>query len=297
MSASEHGALHQKLLRSRVEYYDRVLQRLVALNLDQCTLDFQYIRFDPNNIRKEKELAKVLVAHLVPFSLREERLIEAESNIVNFAMLEAKSLFTKRKQSGESGELLLYFLIEIVLGAPQVLAKMSLKTSSAMEVHGSDGVHAKLKAPGEPLDVYLGESKLHQDASTAITEALASIDKVRREGVDREVMLATENFKWIDSEAKEKILQLLDPNSPSHSCRIHFVVLVGFSLPPHGNRKTKETERDFIARYRKKTGSLRELLRTKTEGRNEPWDDIVHVFFVPFTDVERFREDFVKWLT
>ncbi len=45
------------------------------------------------------------------------------------------------KRTGEFGEVIAYLLIEYVLKAPQLVAKMSLKTNRQMPVHGSDGIH------------------------------------------------------------------------------------------------------------------------------------------------------------
>jgi hypothetical protein len=73
-----------------------------------------------------------------------------------------------------SGELLLFLLMERLLGLPQLLAKMSLKTSGNVHVHGSDGVHASLGDDGI-LDVYWGESKLYKSSSDAFSDCFESI--------------------------------------------------------------------------------------------------------------------------
>lgn len=211
--------------------------------------------------------------------------------------MDARDLFTKRSMSGESGELLLYLLIETTLEAPQVLAKMSLKTSPDMEVHGADGVHIRYNGPERPLDVFLGESKLYQDAASAIDDALKSIAEVRANGVGRELMLATENFKWMTHDAKDKILGLMNPNMGSHSCNIHFVVLIGFELRPHGNLKTAETKAGFLTRYASRANNLSELTIEKLSAAEHPANDIVHVFYVPFSDIDAFRTEFVRCLS
>ncbi|WP_223252149.1 Hachiman antiphage defense system protein HamA [Paracoccus mutanolyticus] len=55
-------------------------------------------------------------------------------------------MFTDLKSSGEGGELLLYLLTERFLGLPQILCKMSLKTSA--HYHGADGVCRVELMPG-----------------------------------------------------------------------------------------------------------------------------------------------------
>lgn len=92
---------------------------------------------------------------------------------------EARSLFIRARKAanrnGEAGELLLYLLTEWVLEAPQIIAKMSLKTSGQMPVHGSDGIHARFDAPTGRLMLYSGEAKLHADLAGAVQSAVASI--------------------------------------------------------------------------------------------------------------------------
>src|SRR5690242_7092294 len=60
-------------------------------------------------------------------------------------------------RNGECGELLLYLLTEWVLGAPQFIAKMALKTNSELPVFGSDGIHVKYCAETGRLYLYWGE--------------------------------------------------------------------------------------------------------------------------------------------
>ena len=62
----------------------------------------------------------------------------------------------KLERSGEGGELPLYLLLEMLLGLPQLLCKMPLKTSAETHLHGVDGVHGKLLPSGD-LALYWGE--------------------------------------------------------------------------------------------------------------------------------------------
>jgi hypothetical protein len=86
----------------------------------------------------------------------------------------ALGTFTDLKTSGEGGELLLYLLAERFLGLPQILCKMSLKTSAQVHYHGADGVYADVDEDGV-LNLYWGESKIHADAARAIRECLSSL--------------------------------------------------------------------------------------------------------------------------
>jgi Cap4 SAVED domain len=66
-------------------------------------------------------------------------------------------------------------LMECVFGAPQIVAKMDLKTSPKMEVFGSDGIHAKWNASDNCLDLFFGEAKLERNCPGGATLSSVSI--------------------------------------------------------------------------------------------------------------------------
>lgn len=130
-----------------------------------------------------EDLAKVLSERVIDYCIPRSRIKEAEavlretgSSSAFFRLgTEARDLFSRMQRSGEGGELLLYALLEYIIGAPQILCKMALKTNSQMHVHGSDGVHAKF-LPNGNLALYWGESKLHANPSSAIDSCFKSIE-------------------------------------------------------------------------------------------------------------------------
>lgn len=76
-------------------------------------------------------------------------------------------------RASEIGEVLAYCIAVSDLGAAQVAAKMSLKTSANMPVHGLDGIHAKVE--GGALVVYFLESKLSKSAKAGVADYAESI--------------------------------------------------------------------------------------------------------------------------
>ncbi|HEX9954750.1 MAG TPA: DUF1837 domain-containing protein, partial [Allosphingosinicella sp.] len=107
-----------------------------------------------------------VVEYAIPRSKIQEAVVACEERGHNAPLTrlanEARGLFTHLKQSGEGGELLLYCLAEMVLGYPQVLAKMHLKTATDVHYHGADGVHASVDEDTGQLCLWWGESKLHK---------------------------------------------------------------------------------------------------------------------------------------
>lgn len=77
---------------------------------------------------------------------------------------------------GELGELISYVIAVNFLGAAQVGAKMALKTSAEMPVHGVDGLHAKVNPDGT-VTFFLLESKLTPSATDASREMVDSVSK------------------------------------------------------------------------------------------------------------------------
>lgn len=97
--------------------------------------------------------------------------------------------------AGEGGEVILYSMLEGHLGAPKVLSKMELKTSSGHYVHGSDGVHL-LRIDENTYQLIFGESKMYGDAGTVgasakrgIQAAFKSVGQVHDEGFDFDTWL------------------------------------------------------------------------------------------------------------
>src|SRR3546814_2556394 len=81
-------------------------------------------------------------------------------------------------------------LIESVLRAPQLVAKMSLKTNSQMPVHGSDGIHFRLEKPGGELRLFWGESKCYQSVEQAILRAAESVaENLQHDKMSHELFL------------------------------------------------------------------------------------------------------------
>ena len=113
------------------------------------------------------ELATFLVEQIIDYALPREKIQEAQrqferdgtSSLFSRIHNEARRLFVSSENSGEAGELLLFSFAERVFDFPQLLSKMSLKTSSEMHYHGADGVFAQGRSDGG-LNLYWGEAKI-----------------------------------------------------------------------------------------------------------------------------------------
>src|SRR5579884_933173 len=137
----------EKFLHVTAERYDACVAHIeheYVVDGASATLRLHYVRSDGNGQPKFKELAEVLAWHLGYYAVMAQRHVDAKDQVDHAKLLsEAKKLLRRNAKSGEPGELLLYFLMEAVLKAPQAICKMSLKTNRKEEVKGSDGVHIK----------------------------------------------------------------------------------------------------------------------------------------------------------
>jgi len=167
--------------------------------------------------------------------------------------MEATDLFIKAqkntKRSGEFGELIAYLLMEWVIGAPQVVAKLSLKTNPDMPVYGSDGIHLKYDAAADRLLVYFGESKSYERVTAAIKDAVTSVaTALAPEKVRHELLLVRQQFDLacMPAEAREPILEFLNPLSAAAQKR-ETVAVIFIAFDFKGFSALKALELDEVA--------------------------------------------------
>ena len=204
------------------------------------------------------ELVEVISMFLTHFSLPRKRIeavyatLDATKTTLDWHQAivrlesEARSLFIRARRSsqrtGEVGELLLYIFTEWLLEAPQIIAKMSLKTSAQMPVHGSDGIHVRFDEKTNRLILFSGEAKLHKDVSKAITSAVASIRSgLTRKKMQHEIELVQRHidFSGLGEAARKSLLRYLDPFDDSYNDRLEVITcLIGFDFSGYANLRT-----------------------------------------------------------
>jgi hypothetical protein len=212
-----------------------------VLHETKSSLRTHWLRLDAAGRPRTSALAERLAREVLDYCIPRQRIEEAReflektrstSKIVALHE-EAVGLFTRLKNSGEGGELLLYFLLEIGLRIPQILCKMALKTNSEMHVHGVDGVHA-LALPNGELAVYWGESKVYASFAAAARECLKSITPYLLDDgsgpIRRDIMLARDHLSVDDAEVALKLVQFFTSDSEeANHLHVRGACLVGFS--------------------------------------------------------------------
>lgn len=220
----------------------------------------------------------------------------------NGLQLRAKRLFKtaqeKTNRNGEFGELIIYILIEAILGAPQFVAKMSLKTNTQMPVHGSDGIHLKWDEHKKRIVLYWGESKCHKTVNGAIDDAISSIaENLAASKLGQEVFLVQEYYdqSGFPEDMREAILAFLDPLDENYHQRADAsVMLVCFDFKAFGEMSDvdednveAEFEKQLTDALPKYVERIDEALETHGVKKHT-----IEMFFLPVPSVGDMRTKF-----
>ncbi|NVM22141.1 MAG: DUF1837 domain-containing protein [Desulfobacterales bacterium] len=104
---------------------------------------FHAVKADGNGRPQVGQLVRTLCNMTLDYCIPRKQIAKAieylektgSTQRINALSNEARSLFTDIGNTGEGGELLLFILTESILGYPQAISKMALKTSSQMHCH------------------------------------------------------------------------------------------------------------------------------------------------------------------
>lgn len=218
----------------------------------------------------------------------------------------AKNLFTDLSNTGEGGEILLYILTQDILQLPQLISKMSLKTSGKMHYHGADGIHFQYNAETKNLDLYWAESKMYQDLNTAIAKCFKSIKGFLLDSQgytstqERDIDLITSNINQnINNEELENILTaFFDKDSEcSNNLVYKGVCFIGFDYdkyPTEGDisKTTNDIKNAILTEYDKWHNTLGKKIKEHTNLDKKE----IHIFLMPFPSVEEFRKYYLQTL-
>ena len=291
-----------KYLRASKESCDECLDSLsvdVARGGIPATVRFQHLRFDTKTGEPMfKKLAGCLADHLVGYCFSAKRRGKPRTDEEhNKLHREARELLRLNRTSGESGEALIYFLLEAVLGAPQMVAKMDLKTNRRMESLGSDGIHMKWNDADRFLDVYFAEAKLEQTVTKAVSNAVASLEEFHaKRQFEHELRLVTGHFKHADERTRNAVIRIIDGKDPGADCRIRHACLIGYDWNEY-KKLPSLMVRELSTEFRKRYDADRERLHGLVEKHFARFDRKTlefEIFFLPFTKVQDFRDAFYE---
>jgi len=257
-------------------------------------LRFHFVEFDGDGEPKFQHLAKLLVHSIITYCFGAKK--RENLGAVEAARLftQARDLFRKYEHAGQAGEVLIYFLLEAVLGAPQIVQKMPISTNPAEERKGTDGVHARWNEQLQLLDVFFAESKLYQSFSGALSDAFVSMEKLHStQAIGHEFFITTHNLQHLGSESESDLLGFLS-GKPGTKIRTNHACLLGFDWQEYKHLDA-EGRTGFIADFVDRYGSEAVSLRDKIDAKLQECA-IKHLrfefFVVPFRSVADFRSRF-----
>ncbi len=270
---------------------------------------FLYVAFRDSRPTVD-DLIVVAHARMVNFAIPRSRIDEAVKQMrLNPGVMdpwvvlttEARDLFIKtRKETGRSGELgevLLYMLIEWILGAPIVACKMYLKTTQQMPIHGTDGVH--LGCEGDNLIMYWGESKLHSTLASALSDISSSIAGIVSSAANYQneirIIRANLNLKGVDAGAEAAIKDYFNPYKPeSNKVLDAYACLAGFNSELYQEVEAcahDVCDAEFQKKYRARIGPIGDLILKNVKKAGLESFRFTY-FLLPFPSVDEARSKF-----
>ena len=241
-----------------------------------------------------------LISYITHFCFTSERRSDLGEQARNRTFVEAKRLFRNNPTTGQPGELLVYFLIEAVLQAPQILKKMVITTNANDERKGSDGVHIRWTNGGELLEVIFAEAKLYKDCAAALTSAFVSMTDFHNSATkELEINYFLNTFSLLSAEQQAIIASYVDGENKKKCQQVH-VCLIGYNWDEYECLESPEKKKTFLeefdSRYRK--WALAKM-KPKLDAELAAFSHShlrFEFFFLPFISVDNFRDLFLASL-
>ena len=209
----------------------------------------------------------------------------------------ARRLFVSLKKTGEGGELILSLLAEHKLQLPQIIAKMSLKTSRGLHYNGADGVHAAMDEDGK-LILYWGEAKVYKSVTTAIKSCFHSLapflveEESQTAQRTRDLELLRDHVDLNDEAAQKAIRHYFDSTKKqSKMVEYRGLALVGFDAKIYDEDKTTFEKLQAGAREEMEKWSRTLSMRAKKAGVD---NFSIELFFLPLPSADDFRASFLE---
>jgi len=293
----------QSLLEvNRTDYTDlfsTVEHEIECGNVPTASLRLHFVRHDAGGLVPVGKLVDTLISYITHFCFTSERRADLSEQARNRAYLEAKRLFRNDPNTGQPGELLVYFLIEAVLQAPQVLKKMLITTNPNDERKGSDGVHMRWTVNEELLEVIFAEAKLHRDYAAALRSAFKSMTDFHNSATKSlEINFFLNAFSFLSQEQRDVITSYIEGENKGKCQEVH-VCLIGYTWEQYDHLKTSEKEK-FLKEFEKRYLAWAEVeMKPRLDAELGAFTHShlkFEFFFLPFASVEDFRGLFLKTL-
>lgn len=311
--------IHEAIQLLLVDGEGQIFSRLEKLEIELEIKDTQAkgycycLKLDADGKPRTKDLIEFVLTKIVDYSLPKKLQDEAKefldrtgstSKILELER-RAKKLFVDLEKTGEFGEMLLYILVQEILRLPQLISKMTLKTSGKLHYQGADGIHVKYEEENDSLSLYWGESKMEQTANNALKHCFESLQGflLDAKGHDstqtRDLHLISSNLiENTNNPDLEKILVRYFDLDDDLSNKLNYkgVCFVGFDDDEYPKKPLEKVTQDLVIAFQEKIAKWLDTSgkHIKKHVNLEKFE--IHVFIIPFPSVQDFRDHFLKML-
>ncbi|NDV96494.1 DUF1837 domain-containing protein [Dysgonomonas sp. 521] len=308
------NALDHLFVKSKGEINSRIEQ--ISFNVDiadtQAKAYCHCLKTDANGNLRVKDLVDFIDTKIVEYAIPKKEIDEAKKYFIetnspskiDALKKKAKGLFTDLEKTGEGGEILLYILVQEFLKLPQLISKMSLKTSGKLHYQGADGIHVKYDIMTGFLNLYWAEAKMYQNLNDAITKCFESLKGflLDPQGYgttqERDIQLITSNItsNINNPELEDMLVRYFDKDDDlSNNVVYKGICFIGFDCDkyPSEGDLTKTTmmiksliETEHHNWYEKLSDKIKAHVNLETKE--------IHVFLMPFPSVAQFRKYYIE---
>lgn len=310
------NAINALLIDGEGEIHSRIEKLGSELEIDGTkALGYCYcVKLDGQGNPRTQDLIEFVAAKIIDYSIPKKLQDEAiehlnrtgSSSKILELQKRAKFLFTDLDKTGEFGEMLLYTLVQEILELPQLISKMSLKTSGKLHYQGADGIHVKFNPSDETLALYWGESKMEKSINDGIKHCFESLKGFlldtfgHNSAQSRDLELITQNLNENinNPQLENAIVRYFDLDDDlSNKLLYKGVCFIGFDSEHYPAKPLEMTLTEIkilfsseIEDWLKKGGK-----HIKSHVNLENFE--IHVFLIPLPSVQQFRDKFLGLLS
>lgn len=190
--------------QTKPDRFLNVIHQLQASSLEEviCCAGFELKKW------RCDAFAGHLIEWIPEFALNDAELIVHHGNLYKKLKQAAYRIYTspKYQKRGEAGEIALHAICRDFFDTVPISHRVFYKSTSNDVIKAFDMVHARFPEK-EPMQIWLGESKLYKDGSSAVAEAIASVREHLEQGfltaqkfiLGPQIPLATPNYAKVKS--------------------------------------------------------------------------------------------------
>jgi hypothetical protein len=306
-------AINELIIKGENELFSRIelIEKDLKIDSTDTSAHFYFIKLDANGNPRKKDLLQFIAMKIVDYSIPKKQQEEAREyynkhkSSAKVLELEqkAKKLFTELDKTGELGEILLYILTEEILNLPQIISKMTLKTSGKLHYQGADGVHFKYNELDDSLDLYWGESKMEKTITSALSNCFSSITPFLTDPnsydstQNRDLQLITTNISEnINNKKLEDFLVKYFDLNNDYSNRLNFkgICFIGFDVNNYPLKPKEKTTGQLLGEFKTNIKSWKKSIETQVNNHPDIKKFDINIFLMPFDSVDNMREEFLK---